>query len=109
MNILKNKIVSLNFFWDFPTVLNLWKNFTSHTFTNIDVDDIKYAWNLISKTNLDTIKFTTLDTEENQLLISGEMVINNINAFILKPSAGVENYFEIRNFVASFINQPASK
>ena len=104
VNILKNKILSLNFFWDFATILSLWKNFSSHTYTNIDITDIRYAWNLISKTNLDTINFATLDTEENQLLISGEVVLNGINAYILKPKAGLENYAQIKEYISGLIN-----
>jgi len=104
INIIKNKILSLNFFWDFATILNLWKNFSSHTYTNIDVSDIRYAWNLVSKTNLDTISFATLDTEENQLLISGETMLNGINAYILKPKAGLENYTQIKEYINGLIN-----
>jgi LCP family protein required for cell wall assembly len=104
INILKNKILSLNFFWDFPTILKLWKGFGSHIFTNIDITDIKYAWNLASKTNLDTINFDTLGSEENNLLISGETILDKEKAYILKPKAGLDNYTEIKEYIKNLIS-----
>jgi|GEM_PF-1148500 len=105
LNILKNKITALNFVWDFPTILSLWKNFNSHTSTDIDITDIKYAWNLVSKTDFDTIKFTTLDMEENRLLINDSMLLGGINAYILKPIAGIDDFSQIKNFISGFIGQ----
>jgi len=100
INILKNRILSLNFFWDFPTILNIWKTINTHTYTNIGLDDIKYAWNLAKKTNLDTIKFNTLDQE---LLISDEIMLDNEKAYVLEPETGVENYQEIKNYIKQLI------
>lgn len=104
INIIKNKILSLNFFWDLPTVLNLWKNFNSNTYSDIGIADIKYVWNLISKTNLDTINFTTLDMKENQLLTNKEMILNGINAYVLEPIVGTENFSQIHTYINSIIN-----
>jgi LCP family protein required for cell wall assembly len=104
INILKNKILSLNFFWDFSKILKLWKSFSDYTYTNIDITDIKYAWNLVSKTNLDTIKFDTLGTAENQLLANGETILNKEKVFILKPKTGPDNYTEIREYIKNLIN-----
>lgn len=105
INILKNKILSLNFIWDFPTILNIWKTVNSHTYSNIDLDDIKYAWNLVKKTNLDEIKFFTLSNlPENQLLVSEETMLGNEKAYILRPKAGLENYQEIKEYINQLIN-----
>ncbi|MFZ5559525.1 MAG: LCP family protein [Patescibacteria group bacterium] len=101
INILKNQILSLNFFWDFPTILNIWKTLNSHTYTDIDLDDIKYVWNLVKKTNLDEIKFSTLDQE---FLISDEIILGNEKAYILKPRAGLENYQEIREYINQLVS-----
>lgn len=103
INILKNRILSLNFIWDFPTILNIWKTINSHTYTNIGLNDIKYAWNLAKKTNLDEIKFSSIDTE-NQLLVSDEMMLDNEKAYVLKPKAGKENYEEIKEYINQLIN-----
>ena len=101
INILKNKILSLNFMWNFPTILNIWKTINSHTYTNIGLEDIKYAWNLVKKTNLDEIKFNTLGQE---FLISDEIMLGNEKAYVLKPKAGLDNYQEIRNYINQLIS-----
>jgi LCP family protein required for cell wall assembly len=104
INILKNKILSLNFFWDFSKILKLWKSFANYTYTNIDITDIKYAWNLVGKTNLDTIKFDTLSTVENQLLVSDEIILNKEKVFILKPKTGLDSYTEIKEYIKNLIS-----
>jgi LCP family protein required for cell wall assembly len=104
INILKNKILSLNFFWDFPKILKLWKEFSSHAYTNINITDIKYAWNLINETNLDAINFNTIGNTENNLLVSGEAIIEKEKAFILKPRAGSGNYTEIKEYINNLID-----
>ena len=98
---LKNKILSLNFVWNFPTILNIWKTLQNHSQTNIGLTDLRYAWNLAKNTSLDEIKFATVDTE---LLISGEMVLGNEKAYILKPKAGLDNYSEIKEYINQLIN-----
>jgi LCP family protein required for cell wall assembly len=104
INILKNKILSLNFFWDFSKILKLWKSFGNHIYTNINITDIKYVWNLANKTNLDTIGFNTLNTTENQLLVNGETILNKEKAFILKPKTGLDNYKEIKEYIKNLIS-----
>lgn len=104
INILENKILSLNFFWDFSKIVKIWKSFSSHTYTNIDITEIKYAWNLINETNLDTIEFNTLSTLENELLTSRETLLNGEKAFVLEPMAGLNNYGKIKEYVKTLIN-----
>ena len=101
INILKNRILSLNFFWDFPTILNIWKTINTHTYTNIGLEDIKYAWNLAKKTNFNEINFNTLDQE---FLIPDEIMLGNEKAYVLKPKAGLENYKEIKDYINQLIN-----
>jgi len=98
---LKNKILSLNFVWNFPTILNIWKTLQDHSQTNIGLTDLRYAWNLAKKTNLDEIKFATIDTE---LLVPDEMVLDGEKAYILKPKAGLDNYEKIKEYINQLIN-----
>lgn len=100
INILKNRILDLNPIWNLASVLSIWKTLNKHTYTNIGLTDIKYAWNLIKKTNFDKIKFITLD---NQLLISDQVILGDKTAFILKPKAGIGNYEEIREYINQLI------
>lgn len=109
ISILKDKILSLNPIWNLPTILKIWQTLNKHTYTNIGLDDIKYAWNLTKKTNFDEIKFITLSNqpnEETQLLISDHVMLNEIEAYILKPKSGIGNYEEIKNYINQMINNP---
>jgi LCP family protein required for cell wall assembly len=101
INILKNRILSLNFIWDFPVILNIRKILSAHIYTNIDLTDIKYVWNLAKKTNFGEIKFITLDQE---FLIPDEIMLGNEKTYILKPKAGLENYQEIKDYIKQLIN-----
>ncbi len=107
INVLKDKILSLNFFWDFPDILKVWKTLTQHTNTNIGLTDIKYALNLAKKTNLDKIEFIALSNqldEKNPLLISDTIILGGQEAYVLKPKAGLDNYQEIKNHINQLIN-----
>ena len=109
INILKNKILSLNLFWDFPKVLRLWKAFSESIYTNVDIVDIKYIWNLIGKTNPDMVEFNTIDTGKNQLLISKEIMLNGEPAYILEPQAGIDNYEKIKEYINNLIKTQTEK
>jgi LCP family protein required for cell wall assembly len=109
INILKDKIFSLNVFWNFPTLLKVWKTLNKHTETNVGLTDIKYAWNLAKKTNFDEIKFITLSNQPNeeiQLLVSEQTTLGGKTAYILKPKAGLNNYSEIKDYIQGIINSP---
>lgn len=96
---LKDKIFSLNPFWNFPTFLNIWKTLDKHTYTNIDINDIKYAWKLAKNTDFEEIKFITLD------LIPDTITLGNKTAYILKPKAGIGNYDEIKENINKLLKE----
>lgn len=103
---LKDKILNLNPFWDFPKFLKIWDNLKEHTNTNIGLTDIKYAWNLAKNSDFEEIEFTTISNqpnEEEQLLISAEINLSGQKAYILKPKAGLDDYQEIKNYINKLI------
>ena len=98
---LKNKILSLNFIWDFPKILGLWKILEENSSTNISLIDIKYAWNLAKKANLDKIKFNTI---ASPLVVSDTAIFGGETASVLLPSAGFNNYGEIKEYINNLIS-----
>jgi len=107
IGILKDKILALNPIWNFSKLVKIWKTLNEHTYTNIDLTDMKYAWNLVKKNSFSEIKFITLSNqpnEEEQLLESGHTMIGNDQTYILKPRAGLENYQEIKTYINQLIN-----
>jgi LCP family protein required for cell wall assembly len=98
---LKDKILSLNFIWNFPTILSIWKTLQNNAQTNIGLTDLKYAWDLAKNTNLDEIQFTTLDAD---FLIPAKTILNGLTADVLEPRAGLNNYEDIKNYITNLIN-----
>jgi anionic cell wall polymer biosynthesis LytR-Cps2A-Psr (LCP) family protein len=100
---LKNKILSLNLFWNFPKILGLWRILEQNSSTNIGLTDIKYAWNLIKKANLDEIKFNTI---AHPLVVSSTTTLGGETASVLIPKLGLNNYSGIKEYVNQLINNP---
>jgi LCP family protein required for cell wall assembly len=97
---LKNKILSLNLFWNFPKILGLWRILEQNSSTNIGLTDIRYAWNLIKKANLDEIEFNTITPP---LVISGTATLGGETASVLIPKLGLNNYSEIKEYINKLI------
>lgn len=100
---LKNKILSLNPIWNFPKILGLWRILEANSETNIGLTDIRYAWNLAKKANLDEINFNTI---ASPLITSDTATLGGQTASVLIPKLGLNNYSEIKNYINQLINNP---
>lgn len=100
---LKNKIFSLNLIWNFPKILGLWKILEENSETNIGLTDIRYAWNLAKKANLDEFEFNTITSP---LIVSSTATLGGQTASVLIPKLGFNNYSEIKNYINQLINNP---
>ena len=98
---LKDKIASLNFIFNFPKILGIWNILQDNAYTNIGLSDIKYAWNLVKKINLDEIKFNTIAPP---LVVSGTTKLGGQEASVLIPNIGTNNYQDIKEFVNKLIS-----
>jgi LCP family protein required for cell wall assembly len=97
---LKDKILDLNFVWNFPKILGLWNTLQNDANTNINLTDIKYVWNLIKKANIDEIKFNTIAPP---LVVSDAAILGEETASVLIPKSGTNNYTEIQNYINELI------
>ena len=97
---IKDKIIALNFIFNFPKILGIWNILQDNAYTNIGLTDIKYAWNLIKKTNLDEIGFNTIAPP---LVISDTKILGGKSASVLIPNTGVNNYQEIKEYINKLI------
>ncbi|HPJ80113.1 MAG TPA: LCP family protein [Candidatus Portnoybacteria bacterium] len=101
IGVLKEKILKLNFVWNFPKILGIWNTLQNNTDTNIGLTDIKYAWNLIKKININEIGFNTIAPP---LIKSGTAILNQETASVLVPIHSINNYEEIQIFINKLIN-----
>lgn len=98
---LKQKVLALNF-WDVSTFFNIYQTLSSHIKTDLGLWGIEDFWQkikLIPGENV--IKNEINDTN---FLESGQTVLGDETASILKPKAGLENYEEIKKFIFEQIN-----
>jgi len=101
---LKDKISSLHPLWDFNVVLDIFKTISNHLETNLSLTHIKALWAIIKDINLENINFKVLDGSTG-LIVSDSMMFGNEKAYILKPTAGLENYQEIKSFITSLFEK----
>lgn len=101
---LKDKISSLHPVWDFNIVLDILRTISSHLETNLSLTHIKSLWTTIKDIDLENINFKVLDGSTG-LIVSDSMMFGNERAYILKPTAGLENYQEIKSFITSLFEK----
>lgn len=97
---LKDKILDLNFIWNFPKILGIWNALQNNANTNIGLTDIRYAWNLIKKINFSEIEFNTIAPP---LVTSSTTNLGGETASVLIPKTGTNNYIEIKNYINELI------
>jgi len=97
---LKDKILELNFIWNFPKILGIWNTLQKNTNTNIGLTDIKYAWNLIKKINFSEIEFNVIAPP---LVTSSTANLSGETASVLIPKMGTNNYIEIKKYINELI------
>ena len=95
---LKEKISLLHPVWNLPIVLSIWQTLTDHFQTNLSLKNIKAFWETIKDIDLEKVEFKVLDPTTG-LLVSDYTILGGQKAYILRPTAGINNYEEIKNFI----------
>lgn len=99
---LKQKVLTLNF-WDVGTFLNIYQTISSHIKTDLNLWKIKDFWQKIQSIPGENIIKNEIDN--TNLLETGQTILGNAPASILKPKVGLENYNEIQNYVREILNK----
>jgi LCP family protein required for cell wall assembly len=101
---LKQKVLSLNPLWNFPTYLKIFNTLKEHIQTDLTLDEIKSLWQITQEIKAEQIISLTIDKERTNLLASDQIILGNQKASVVWPKAGRENYSEIREFIEKFID-----
>jgi len=101
---IKEKIVVLNPIINLPLIANLWRAIDKHFQTNLSLQNIKSFLKLAEDIGSEKIKFEVLDPTTG-LVAPDHIMLGGQSAYILKPTAGLENYKEIQNYIANLIEQ----
>jgi LCP family protein required for cell wall assembly len=104
IQLLKQKVLSLNPLWDLPTYLKIFYTLKDHIETNLSLWEIKSLWQIAKDIRTDQITNLVIDKKKTNLLVDGQVTFGNQPASVVYPRAGQENYSEIRNFIRNFID-----
>lgn len=97
---LKNKAAGLNLITDLPKFLSLFDALKNNVAFNFDLAEIKTLWNLSKDFGPNDLKGIVIDGDASKNLIaSGTAETSNGAASILYPSAGMENYDKIKEYI----------
>jgi len=99
---LKQKILQLSF-WDFPTFIKIFNTVANRIKTDLDLWQIKDYWDKVKNIPGENIIKTEID--DPALVTTDQTFLGGVNASIVKPKAGLENYEDIKNYIAKIISQ----
>jgi len=97
---LKQKVLTLKF-WDFKKVLEIYQTLSANIKTDLSLWQIQDYWQKIKELPGENIIRNELTSHD--FFISGQMLLGNERASIIKPATGVENYEEIKAYIAETI------
>lgn len=103
INLLKQKVLSLNPLWDFPTYLKIFNSLNNHIETDLGLLEIKSLWQTAKEIDAQRISNLVIDKKETNLLVGGQVMLGGQKASVAYPKAGQGNYEEIRDFIKKII------
>lgn len=97
---LKQKVLALNF-WDIGKFVEIYNALSQNIKSDLSLWQIKGYWDKIKSIPGENVAKNELNKES--LLANGQMNLGGQMASIVQPKAGVENYKEIRKYIAETI------
>lgn len=97
---LKQKVLTLNF-WDLKKVVEIYQTLSTNIKTDLSLWQIQNYWQDIKELPGENVIRNELTS--HSFFTSGQILLGNELASIIKPTAGVENYEEIKNYIQEII------
>jgi len=97
---LKQKILALNF-WDVGKFMEIYNTLSSNIKSDLNLWQIKDYWGKIKNIPGENVIKTELNNQN--LLINRQIDLGGERAAVVQPKAGVENYEEIKKYIANII------
>lgn len=97
---LKQKVLALNF-WDLPKFLEIYNALASNIKSDLGLWQIKTYWDKIK--NIPGGNVVKNELNKQSLLVGGQADLGGETASVLQPKAGLENYEEIRKYIAETV------
>lgn len=99
---LKGKLVSLNPVWDFSKIWSIFKTVQSNVRTDLGLSDLKNAWGLFKKIDLEKIETFSLNSETG-LIAEKKMNLGAVPAYVLVAKPQAFEYDNIKSEVDRFL------
>jgi len=101
---IKKKAAGLQSLSGLPKLLSLYQTLHDHFTTDLTFSEIMRLMELGQQIGGEGILFERITAEKDGLLVPDTVLWNGIEAYILKPRAGTENFHEIKTKVSGIID-----
>lgn len=105
IRLLKQKVLTLNPLWNFPTYLKIFNTLKSHIQTDLGLIEMKSFYQTVQEMEIDQITHLVIDKKRTDLLIGGQVMLGQQLASVVYPKTGQGNYGEIKEYIRKTINR----
>ncbi|MBL7155126.1 MAG: LCP family protein [Candidatus Portnoybacteria bacterium] len=105
IRLLKQKVLTLNPLWNFPTYLKIFNTLKSHIQTDLGLIEMKSFYQTAQEIEIDQITHLVIDKKRTDLLIGGQVMLGQQLASVVYPKTGQGNYSEIKEYIQKTINR----
>lgn len=104
IRLLKQKVLTLNPLWNFPTYLKIFNTLKSHIQTDLGLIEMKSLYQTAQEMKIDQITHLVIDKKRTDLLINGQVMLGQQMASVVYPKTGQGNYSGIKEYIKNFID-----
>lgn len=102
----RKKIFGLNLFWDFPKIIKIYSQLQNNIETNMTTEEMRQIYKIVKEIEAENMAYEVIEKKETGLVVTDSAVTENGSiASIVRPSAGLENYEEIQEFIKNTLNE----
>jgi len=105
IRLLKQKVLTLNPLWNFPTYLKIFNTLKSHIQTDLGVIEMRSFYKMAQEIEIDQITHLVIDKKRTNLLIGSQVMLGQQLASVIYPKTGQGNYSEIKEYIRKTINR----
>ena len=100
---LKNKVTGLNSLKDLPTILNIYTALRNNFTSDATLGEFQKLLDITNNFDASKLAFHVISSEPGNMLTSSYVDWGGVQAYILTPNAGEENYSEIQQFIRNIL------
>lgn len=99
IRLVKQKVLTLNPLWNFPTYFKIFNALKSHIQTDLGLMEMRGLWQAVQELNPSQITHLVIDKKRTNLLVGGQVMLGGQAASVVYPKAGQGDYTEIQRHI----------